>query len=63
MKIARKTVRIVRENIVFALGVKALVLVLGALGIANMWLAVFADVGVSVIAILNAMRAMRVKTV
>lgn len=54
MKIARKTVRIVRENIVFALGVKALVLILGALGIANMWLAVFADVGVSVIAILNA---------
>lgn len=61
MKIARKTVRIVRENIVFALGVKALVLVLGALGIANMWLAVFADVGVSVIAILNAMRTMKIK--
>ena len=60
MRIARKTVRIVRENIVFALGVKALVLVLGALGIANMWLAVFADVGVSVIAILNAMRAMSI---
>ncbi len=63
MRIARKTVRIVHENIVFALGVKAAVLVLGALGIANMWLAVFADVGVSVIAILNAMRAMRVKSV
>lgn len=61
MGIARKTVRIVRENIVFALGVKLIVLVLGALGIANMWLAVFADVGVSVIAILNAMRAMRIK--
>ena len=61
MRIARKTVRIVHENIVFALGVKALVLILGALGIANMWLAVFADVGVSVIAILNAMRAMRIK--
>ncbi|SFC76122.1 heavy metal translocating P-type ATPase [Ruminococcus albus] len=61
MKIARKTVRIVRENIVFALGVKALVLVLGALGIANMWLAVFADVGVSVIAILNAMRTMKIR--
>ena len=61
MKIARKTVRIVHENIVFALGVKALVLVLGALGIANMWLAVFADVGVSVIAILNAMRTMKIQ--
>lgn len=61
MRIARKTMRIVRENIVFALGVKLVVLVLGALGIANMWLAVFADVGVSVIAILNAMRAMRIK--
>ncbi|WP_294479011.1 heavy metal translocating P-type ATPase [uncultured Ruminococcus sp.] len=62
MKIARKTVRIVRENIVFALGVKALVLILGALGIANMWLAVFADVGVSVIAILNAMRTMKIRS-
>ena len=55
--IARKTLRLVRENIVFALAVKAIVLVLGALGVANMWMAVFADVGVSVIAILNAMRA------
>ena len=54
--IARKTLNIVKENIVFALGVKALVLILGAFGIANMWEAVFADVGVSVIAILNAMR-------
>jgi Cd2+/Zn2+-exporting ATPase len=62
MKIARKTVRIVRENIIFALGVKALVLVLGALGIANMWLAFFADVGVSVIAILNAMRTMKIRS-
>ncbi|MCR5020639.1 heavy metal translocating P-type ATPase [Ruminococcus sp.] len=62
MKIARKTVRIVRENIVFALGVKALVLILGAIGIANMWLAVFADVGVSVIAILNAMRTMKIRS-
>lgn len=60
IRIARKTLRIVRQNIVFALGVKAVVLVLGALGLANMWLAVFADVGVSVIAILNAMRALRV---
>ena len=49
------------HNIVFALGVKFLVLILGALGYANMWAAVFADVGVSVIAILNAIRAMRVK--
>ena len=49
------------QNIVFALGVKLLVLVLAALGIANMWEAIFADVGVSVIAILNAMRALKVK--
>ena len=60
MRIARKTMRIVWQNIVFALGVKALILVLAALGIANMWLAVFGDVGVAMIAILNAMRAMRV---
>lgn len=59
--IAKKALRIVRQNIVFALAVKALVLVLGALGQANMWEAVFADVGVSVLAILNAMRALRVK--
>ena len=51
---------IVRQNIVFALGVKAFVLLLGALGIASMWAAVFADVGVAVIAILNAVRALRV---
>ena len=61
MKIARKTIGIANQNIVFALGVKFLVLILGALGYANMWAAVFADVGVSVIAILNAIRAMRVK--
>ena len=61
MKIARKTIRIANQNIVFALGVKFLVLILGALGYANMWAAVFADVGVSIIAILNAIRAMRVK--
>lgn len=59
IRIAKKTLRIVHQNIVFALGVKALVLVLGALGMANMWEAVFADVGVSVIAILNAMRALK----
>lgn len=59
MRISRKTLRIVRQNIAFALGVKVLVLVLGALGIATMWAAVFADVGVAVIAILNAIRALR----
>lgn len=59
IKISKKTVRIVRENIVFALGVKAVILALGALGIAGMWLAVFADVGVAFLAILNAMRALR----
>ena len=59
MKISRKTLRIVKENIVFALGVKVLVLILGALGIASMWAAVFADVGVAVIAILNSMRALK----
>lgn len=61
IRIARKTLKIVKQNIVFALGVKALVLVLGAMGYANMWMAVFADVGVSVIAILNSMRAMYLK--
>ena len=61
VRIARKTLRIVRWNIVFALGVKGVVLALGAAGVANMWAAVFADVGVSVIAILNAMRALDVK--
>lgn len=58
IKIARKTVRIATENIVFALGVKAAVMVLGALGFANMWLAVFADVGVAALAILNSMRTL-----
>lgn len=61
VRIARKTRRIVTQNIVFALGVKIAVLALAAFGIGNMWLAVFADVGVSVIAILNAMRCMRTK--
>lgn len=59
IKISRKTMGIVKQNIIFALTVKALVLIFGALGIANMWFAVFADVGVSVIAIINAMRAMK----
>ena len=61
MRVARKTMRIVWQNIVFALGVKILILVLAAFGIANMWLAVFGDVGVAMIAILNAMRCMRVE--
>lgn len=61
IRIARKTLGIVRQNIIFALGIKAVVLLLGALGFANMWEAVFADVGVSVLAILNAMRALRTK--
>ncbi len=61
MHVARKTMRIVWQNIVFALGVKIAILVLAALGIANMWLAVFGDVGVAMIAILNAMRCMRVE--
>ena len=59
VRIARKTLKIVRENITFALAVKAIVLVMGALGMANMWEAVFADVGVSVIAILNSTRALK----
>ena len=59
IRTARRTMRIVWENIIFALGVKALILILGALGIAGMWLAVFGDVGVLVIAILNSMRALR----
>ena len=61
IRIARKCMGIVRENIVFALGVKLACLVLGALGIANMWLAVFADVGVMILAVLNAVRALYVK--
>jgi len=61
VQISRKTLRIVRQNIVFALGVKGLVLVLGAVGLANMWEAVFADVGVAFLAILNATRALRVE--
>lgn len=61
MKISRKTLRIVKQNIVFALGIKIAVLLLAAVGIATMWAAVFADVGVAVIAILNAMRALQAK--
>lgn len=62
MKISRKTLKIVKENIVFALAVKLVCLVLGALGKAGMWLAIFADVGVMVIAVLNATRALKIKT-
>ncbi len=61
VRIARKTHRIVMQNIILAIGVKVLIMILTAFGIANMWLAVFGDVGVAVIAILNAMRAMRIK--
>lgn len=61
IRVARKTMNIVWQNIVFAIGVKVIILALAAFGIANMWLAVFGDVGVAVIAILNAMRAMNVK--
>ncbi len=61
MRVSRRTLSIARQNIIFALGIKAVVLLLGALGFASMWMAVFADVGVSVLAILNAMRALRVK--
>ena len=60
IKISRKCIRIVYENIVFALGIKLICLVLGALGIANMWAAIFADVGVMVLAVLNAIRALRI---
>ena len=58
---AKKTFKIVKQNIVFAIGVKVLVLLLAAVGVASMWYAVFADVGVCVIAILNALRAMKCK--
>ena len=61
MKISLKTLRIVKENIVFALAVKFICLILGAFGIANMWLAIFADVGVMVIAVINATRALKIR--
>ena len=60
MRISRRTLRIVRQNIVFALAVKIICLLLGAFGLANMWLAIFADVGVMVIAVINATRALRI---
>ena len=61
MRISRKTLKIVKQNITFAITVKVLCLILGALGFANMWIAIFADVGVMVLAVLNATRALRVK--
>ena len=61
IRISRKCLRIVYENIYFAIGVKVICLILGALGIANMWAAIFADVGVMIIAVLNAIRALNVK--
>ena len=59
IRISRKCISIVWQNIIFALGIKALCLVLGALGIADMWAAIFADVGVMVLAVLNAIRALK----
>ena len=61
LRISRRTLRIVRQNIIFAIGVKVLCLILGALGIANMWIAIFADVGVMVLAVLNSVRALRIR--
>ena len=59
--IAKKCIHIVYENIYFAIGIKLVCLILGAIGIANMWVAIFADVGVMIIAVLNAIRALNVK--
>ena len=59
IRIARRTLRIAKQNVWFAIGVKVLVLLLAAFGIATMWMAVFADVGVTVLAVLNAMRALK----
>ena len=61
MQISKKTLSIVKQNIIFAIGIKVLVLLLAAVGIASMWAAVFADVGVSVLAILNASRMLKAK--
>jgi len=63
IKIAKRTRKIVMQNIVFSLGVKAIFLALGAVGVATMWEAVFADMGVAIIAILNAMRVMNTKSI
>ena len=61
VRIARRTVRIIKQNIAFALGIKICVLVLGALGFANMWAAVFADTGVALLAVVNSMRALKIR--
>ena len=60
MRISRKCLRIVHQNIVFAIGIKVACLILGALGIANMWMAIFADVGVMILAVLNAVRCLKI---
>ena len=60
IKISKRSLKIVHQNITFSIGIKAACLILGALGIANMWLAIFADVGVLVLAVLNAIRALRI---
>ena len=59
IKLSRKTMKVVKENLIFTIGFKLVMLVLGALGIAPMWLAIFADVGVSLLAILNSLRALK----
>lgn len=59
IKISKKSIRIVYQNIIFAIGIKLICLFLGAIGMANMWLAIFADVGVTIIAVLNAVRALK----
>ena len=61
IKISKSTIKIVKQNIIFAITVKILILIISALGLGNMWLAVFADVGVSVICILNSMRNLKIK--
>ena len=61
IQISKKTMRIVKENIIFAISIKVLVLILSAFGVSTMWEAVFADVGVSIIAIINALRVLKVK--
>jgi Cd2+/Zn2+-exporting ATPase len=62
MRISRKCLRIVHQNIVSAIGIKVMFLILGAFGIANMWMAIFADVGVMIIAVLNAIRCLNIKS-
>ena len=61
IKLSKKTMKIVKQNIIFAISVKIIVLILSAIGISSMWQAVFADVGVSILAIINALRVLRVK--